>query len=101
MIVLEGLEARGLRLVAVEGVPARLLAGTRFAPLACDLPGRETVVERSRGLARPAPAPWAASLVIDQPVRSGQSVVFEAGDVIVVGAVASGAEVVAGGRSPA
>jgi septum site-determining protein MinC len=30
-------------------------------------------------------------------VRSGQSVVFEEGDVTVVGAVASGAEVIAGG----
>jgi septum site-determining protein MinC len=30
-------------------------------------------------------------------VRSGQSVVHEAGDVIVVGSVASGAEVIAGG----
>jgi septum site-determining protein MinC len=37
------------------------------------------------------------TLVIDQPVRSGQSVVFERGDVTVLGSVASGAEVMAGG----
>ena len=37
------------------------------------------------------------SLLIDSPVRSGQSVVFMEGDVTVVGAVASGSEVVAGG----
>lgn len=37
------------------------------------------------------------SLLIDRPVRSGQSVVFEEGDVIVVGPVASGAEIIAGG----
>jgi septum site-determining protein MinC len=37
------------------------------------------------------------SLVMDQPVRSGQSVVFEKGDVSIIGSVASGAEVIAGG----
>ena len=35
--------------------------------------------------------------MIEQPVRSGQSVVFEKGDVTIVGSVASGAEVMAGG----
>ena len=37
------------------------------------------------------------SLIIETPVRSGQSVVFPEGDVTVLGSVASGAEVVAGG----
>jgi septum site-determining protein MinC len=37
------------------------------------------------------------ALVLEQPVRSGQSVVFERGDVTVLGSVASGAEVMAGG----
>ncbi len=36
-------------------------------------------------------------LLLDTPVRSGQSVVFPAGDVTVIGSVASGAEVIAGG----
>jgi septum site-determining protein MinC len=36
-------------------------------------------------------------LLLDSPVRSGQSVVFRAGDVTVLGSVASGAEIVAGG----
>jgi septum site-determining protein MinC len=39
----------------------------------------------------------ANSLLIDQPVRSGQSIVFERGDITVLGSVASGAEVMAGG----
>lgn len=43
------------------------------------------------------PAPAKPSLVLDQPVRSGQSVVFPDGDVTVIGSVASGAEVIAGG----
>ncbi len=37
------------------------------------------------------------SVVITEPVRSGQSVVHPTGDVTVVGSVASGAEVIAGG----
>ena len=37
------------------------------------------------------------SLLVDQPVRSGQSIVFERGDVIVLGSVSSGAEIIAGG----
>ena len=52
-----------------------------------------------------APAPAAAqpfpnepaSLLIDRSIRSGQSVSFEKGDVTILGSVASGAEVVAGG----
>lgn len=94
-ILLEGLEARDLRLVGVEGVSAAALAGTRWARLpriqGRDLP-REAQAEHA---ARTAPK--AASLLIDRPVRSGQSVVFEEGDVTIVGAVGSGAEVIAGG----
>jgi septum site-determining protein MinC len=41
--------------------------------------------------------PEPAALVLEEPVRSGQSVVFPHGDVTVLGQVASGAEVVAGG----
>jgi septum site-determining protein MinC len=37
------------------------------------------------------------SIVVSQPVRSGQSLFFPEGDVTIVGSVASGAEVVAGG----
>src|SRR5215510_9756664 len=38
-----------------------------------------------------------ASLMIEDPVRSGQSVVFMDGDVTILGSVGSGAEIVAGG----
>ena len=38
-----------------------------------------------------------ASLLIDQPVRSGQTIVFPDGDVSVLSSVGSGAEIVAGG----
>ncbi|WP_026606899.1 septum site-determining protein MinC [Methylocapsa acidiphila] len=44
-----------------------------------------------------APPPRPHSLLVDSPVRSGQYIEHLAGDVIVVGSVASGAEIVAGG----
>jgi septum site-determining protein MinC len=43
------------------------------------------------------PAKAAPSMVVTQPVRSGQSLFFPEGDVTVIGSVASGAEIVAGG----
>jgi septum site-determining protein MinC len=41
--------------------------------------------------------PVTPSIVIREPVRSGQSVIFPEGDITIVGSVASGAEVIAGG----
>ena len=53
---------------------------------------------RARRTAAPdAGARRRTSLLIDQPVRSGQSIIFPQGDVTIVGSVASGAEVIAGG----
>lgn len=57
-----------------------------------DASAAETIVA-----ARPIAAQATASLVVTEPVRSGQSVFFPEGDVTIVGSVASGAEVVAGG----
>lgn len=45
---------------------------------------------------RPAMRP-VPSIIVREPVRSGQSIIFPEGDVTIVGSVASGAEVVAGG----
>jgi septum site-determining protein MinC len=110
LIVLDGLAERELRLIGVEGVEPAQLAGTCWARLPTILYGheapREVKVEAPGDAAvdPPAsPAPLAAaepgppSLLIDRPVRSGQSIFFEDGDVTVVGSVASGAEVIAGG----
>lgn len=92
--LLEALAARGIRLIGIEGIEPNAV-GVTLPPL---LAGGRTVTE---GIAASEPeAPpqvEAASLLLDQPVRSGQSVVFPRGDVTVVGSVGSGAEVVAGG----
>jgi septum site-determining protein MinC len=102
LAALDGLAARNLRVIGVQGIDAALLAGTRWARLPTILHGgrHESGVDETRAAdttqvdAPPAPAP---SLLIDRPVRSGQSIYFEEGDITIVGAVASGAEVVAGG----
>src|SRR5262249_57107114 len=47
--------------------------------------------------ARPRQRQEPSSLLIESPVRSGQSIIFPNGDVTVLGSVASGAEVVAAG----
>jgi septum site-determining protein MinC len=50
---------------------------------------------------QPAPAapeaPRPVSLVVNESVRSGQTIVFREGDVTVIGSVSSGAEIIAGG----
>lgn len=96
-VALDGLAARGLRIVGVEGVPSGRLAGTRWAETPTSLHGREVALTPRPGRPTESTVAAGASLLIDRPVRSGQSIVFEDGDVIVVGPVASGAEVIAGG----
>jgi septum site-determining protein MinC len=106
--MLTELEARAIRIMALEGVPQSAVA-PGFPPVVTG--GRAAgVVEVAEGLLGKAPresTPAATdvrttsteprSLLIDAPVRSGQSIMFLEGDVTVVGAVASGAEVIAGG----
>ncbi|MDP9137693.1 MAG: septum site-determining protein MinC [Pseudomonadota bacterium] len=100
-ILIADVLGRNLRLIAVDSVdPAWLPA--KFAPLpagAQPVGMFETAPAGPDGGARRAssPPPDTASLLVDAPVRSGQSVIFPAGDIIVVGSVASGAELVAGG----
>lgn len=92
--LMEALAARGIRLVGIEGIEPNAV-GVTLPPL---LAGGRTVADGIAASEPEAPAPAEpASLLLDQPVRSGQSIVFPRGDVTVVGSVGSGAEVVAGG----
>ncbi|WP_274628410.1 septum site-determining protein MinC [Arvimicrobium flavum] len=59
-------------------------------------PATEDAAEPA-ALAVTSPVRATASIIIKEPVRSGQSVIFPEGDVTIVGSVASGAEIVAGG----
>lgn len=78
-----------LRAREIAGWPPILNGGRPSAALEIEPAPEPTPVE-------PAPAE-PASLLVDRPVRSGQSVVFPAGDVTVIGSVGSGAEIMAGG----
>lgn len=96
------LEARNVRVLGIEGVELNagdarlppLLRGGRVQELELPEPG----AAGDAPAAAPAPQKQeAASLLIDSPIRSGQSVAFIEGDVTVLGSVASGAEIIAGG----
>lgn len=81
------------------GMPPALKGGK---PVSDDAVAREPIIELRNMPADTKPAEPEArqvlqSLVIREPIRSGQSVIFPEGDVTVIGSVASGAEVIAGG----
>ncbi|MGH7080740.1 MAG: septum site-determining protein MinC, partial [Acetobacteraceae bacterium] len=94
---LDELEARGIRIIGTEGAhPSWSGIKTWLRPLANTRASSKPVaIHASFPAAQPAQEP--SALVIDRPVRSGQSVVFEHGDLTVVGSVSSGAEIVATG----
>lgn len=101
---IQHLEHRGIRIIGTEGAHpswAGIEAWGRPLPVSAKLGRMTEIPKEAQGKAALSPEPpggaEANTLVIDQPVRSGQSVVFERGDVTVLGAVASGAEVMAGG----
>ncbi|MEM8854595.1 MAG: septum site-determining protein MinC [Pseudomonadota bacterium] len=67
---------------------------------AADAPAKDAVAEAALAAVEKAvdePSPASQALLIDQPVRSGQSIVHLTGDVTVIGSVASGSEIVASG----
>ncbi|MBN9044260.1 MAG: septum site-determining protein MinC [Rhizobiales bacterium] len=108
--LLEDLGTRGVWVTGFEGARPSLLGpgmppALRGGQPAADFePEPAEAQPKAEAPAAPA-APAAAaqlvkavpSLIVTEPVRSGQSIYFPDGDVTVVGSVASGAEVVAGG----
>ena len=95
--LLGSLEQRSIRVLGIEGVNADHLT-TSMPPLLTG--GRPTVLiqnEAKKPEAKPEAKPRPNSLLLESPVRSGQSIVFTEGDVTVLGSVGSGAEIVAGG----
>jgi septum site-determining protein MinC len=93
------LTERGIRVFAIESDLPEL--GPTVPPL---LKGaRATSIEETPSAAQsgePAEGPTprtAEALIIDTPIRSGQSIFHPQGDVVVMGSVGSGSEVMAGG----
>lgn len=99
------LAKRDVRIMGMEGTKASLL-GLGMPPLVsggrhADTDEVPPARKREEPVAvqpaqQPTPA-TAKSLLVEKPVRSGQSIIFPQGDVTVIGSVASGAEVIAGG----
>jgi septum site-determining protein MinC len=88
------IEAQGLGALSLDLPP--LLIGAKAASL-YDRPAP------AKGKAKPAPPrkkpepPSPNSLMVRAPVRSGQSIIQPNGDVIILGSVGSGSEIIAGG----
>jgi len=105
--LVDGLADRGIRVFAIEAKDADDL-GPDLPPL---LTGARTIaVEEPQAQPQgtnapantniqvePARAIEQKTLIIDTPIRSGQSVFHPHGDVIVLGSVGSGSEIIAGG----
>jgi septum site-determining protein MinC len=92
--LLNNLEERNIRVLGIEGVDSEKLT-TSMPPLLTG--GRSCVITRTEPAVKPDAKPKSNSLLLESPVRSGQSIVFTDGDVTVLGSVGSGAEIVAGG----
>jgi septum site-determining protein MinC len=98
--LLASLSDRNIRVLGVEGIdPSAAAPG--LPPILRPGRGSEPVILPQSDAAPVVPvAPKARepqSLLIEDPVRSGQTIVFTEGDITVLGSVGSGAEVVAGG----
>jgi len=93
---------RGVRIIGVEGadpsweavrnwaVPDSFAGGRASGPV--EIPDEDS----PHGNAE-TPQTLNRTLLLEQPVRSGQTVLHPDGDVVIIGSVASGAEVTAGG----
>jgi septum site-determining protein MinC len=90
--LIKSLEQRNIRILGIEGMNAAQLT-TSMPPLLTG--GRDCLLVQNEPK-KPEAKPKPISLLLDSPVRSGQAI-FSEGDVTVLGSVASGAEIVAGG----
>jgi septum site-determining protein MinC len=107
------LSTRSVRIMGIEGarpsmlepgMPPFMKGGRAGADIevhsitSAVAPSPEPQIEIAEASRAPVPVPaLQQSIVIKEPVRSGQSVIFPEGDVTIIGSVASGAEVIAGG----
>lgn len=106
--LIDKLAERNVRIMGIEGARPSML-GPDMPPAMADgrpasdieVPDDQESTEAKPVEAAIAPVPLPAkampSMLVTEPVRSGQSLFFPDGDVTVVGSVASGAEIIAGG----
>jgi septum site-determining protein MinC len=95
--LIDNLAERNIRILGICGVDSAVANSSLPPVLRSYCPTQELDPPKAAPIA-PAPHPEKrTSLLIENPVRSGQSVVFIEGDVTVLGSVGSGADIVAGG----
>ncbi|MHC2000524.1 septum site-determining protein MinC [Methylobacterium sp. CM6241] len=91
------LKARDVTVMGIEGAKSGSLGeGLPPAP-AGGRPVDEVATPDAPAPTHAEPPRPARSLILDQPVRSGQTILHLEGDITIMGSVASGAEVIAGG----
>ena len=111
--LLTELASRNVRIMGIEGgrpsliepgMPPAMKGGRPAADFeiaerqpAATQPAAEAQIEHPEPVPAPEVRVLPQSMVIREPVRSGQSVIFPEGDVTIIGSVSSGAEVIAGG----
>lgn len=95
--LIAALQARDIRIIGVEGADHAWPGDEVWGRPPMALTRVDRPLEVPDDAIPEAVAEEPSALVLEQPIRSGQSVVFAKGDVTVIGSVASGAELVAGG----
>jgi septum site-determining protein MinC len=107
--LVDQLSVRKVRIMGIEGakpswldadLPPAMSGGRATSDFEAPAPEPVKEAEVAESVAAPAEpllAKTTPSIVITQPVRSGQALFFPDGDVTIIGSVASGAEIVAGG----
>ncbi|KXV00944.1 selenocysteine lyase [Gluconobacter potus] len=98
--LLDDIRSRGVRVIGIEG-------GSRHWPAVAHWdwpetldggrPAGEVEIPEDPAVSAAAPVSSSGTLIIEQTVRSGQSIQHMQGDVIILGSVSSGAEIVAAG----
>ncbi|MFT4012656.1 MAG: septum site-determining protein MinC [Paracoccus sp. (in: a-proteobacteria)] len=108
----EALRARKLSVFGIQNGTPEIAAAAPAAGLVVMPGGRNVPLERvdrerrqaavaaavTQAQSEPPEPPAPASKLITQPVRSGQTVFADRGDLVVIGSVSSGAEVIATGN---
>jgi len=95
--LIAALEARDIRIIGVEGADKSWPGDEVWGRPPMAMTSADRSVDIPLDPVRPPPKPEPSGLIVDRPVRSGQSIIFEKGDVTIIGSVSSGAEIVAGG----
>ena len=99
--MLRELRARNLTAIGIQNATAQQSVEASGAGLIALQGGRDAPMERDARPVPPAPKmpePAAATLLVTEPVRSGQRIFADRGDLVVVASVGSGAEIIAHGN---